>query len=203
MEDAGKPSLTELLKVHGNKAEYSLKSKIQLDLKIIEPYFIGPGHKITKTIIKHSGVPNAAMIPENESARLICNAWFASLNEGMIGSCHTPKQIGELSNNELFVKDKFCRDKIKADLIKGNKFKKLKKLTVMYNNNSNLDHRSLKLKWQILFTWIYCSLVSLFYKQILRRNYLAPDPKFPKFFPEPRKFFTSRRFFTDHKFFKK
>ena len=66
-------------RAEGKTATYQLKNKIHLDERIIEPVWIDAHHTARPTEIDFPGVPNEAMIPLNDTAKAIFEAFMESI----------------------------------------------------------------------------------------------------------------------------
>jgi hypothetical protein len=60
---------------------YKLRAKVLIDEVLVEPVWTGPDHKARPTIIGFWGVPNQAMVPENDTAREIYAAFTEYLGD--------------------------------------------------------------------------------------------------------------------------
>lgn len=81
--DAARVELEEVLIDFGNRGvelEYRLKRKVQLDEMLIEPLWIHPVTKTQKaTTLQFAGIPNEAMEPINDNAKLVFDLFAASV----------------------------------------------------------------------------------------------------------------------------
>lgn len=96
--DAGRAALTALIAEQVDvPAEWKLSRTITLpdgarilagehqdkhltpgDCILVEPEYIGPGGRYFQTVLTFDGIPNGAMVPNNDRAKLIFDAWTLS-----------------------------------------------------------------------------------------------------------------------------
>jgi len=65
----------------GRAATYKLVNKALLDDEVIQPFWIDSAHVARPTMIDWSGIPNLVMVPENETAKEIYEAFKDSIGE--------------------------------------------------------------------------------------------------------------------------
>ncbi len=66
-------------RAEGRVATYQLRNKIHLDERIIEPVWIDAHHTARPTEIDYPGIPNDAMVPLNDTAKAIYEAFKDSI----------------------------------------------------------------------------------------------------------------------------
>lgn len=77
-------------KAEGRPATYKLRNKVLLGNRVIEPFWSAADHTTKATEIDWAGIPNDAMIPQNETAKEIFKAFQDS-----IGTIDKEHQIPE------------------------------------------------------------------------------------------------------------
>lgn len=65
----------------GRVATYKLVNKALLDDEVVQPFWIDSAHVSRPTIIDWTGIPNLVMVPENETAKEIYEAFRDSIGE--------------------------------------------------------------------------------------------------------------------------
>ena len=66
-------------------ATYTLRNKVVINERIIEPFWVSSDHKTHPTEIDFGGVPNEAMVPVNETAKEIFRAFKESIGTTLGG----------------------------------------------------------------------------------------------------------------------
>ena len=66
-------------RAEGRPATYTLRNKVVINERLIEPFWISSDHKSHPTEIDFGGVPNEAMVPVNDTAKEIFTAFKESI----------------------------------------------------------------------------------------------------------------------------
>jgi hypothetical protein len=88
MRNESRKKMVDLIieaRAEGKVCTYQLRNKIHVDDRIIEPFWIRSDHTSQPTEIDYVGVPNEAMVPMNDTAKAIFNAFKGSIGSIIAG----------------------------------------------------------------------------------------------------------------------